>query len=60
MNPKLKENVEVKFTVAGGRQILRHGKPFIYIGREEGGARPVEADDMAHLIARLLNGLGES
>jgi len=60
-----------RFTVEAGRQIYRDGKPFISIHREgdgpqrgpggtgnEPGATPTEADELTHIIAALLNRLG--
>lgn len=43
------------YTVESGRVILRNGEPFVSIHRCEGGATPVEADDLTHIIAALLN-----
>jgi hypothetical protein len=60
-----------RFTVEAGRQIYRDGQPFISIRREgdgpqrgpagtdnEPGATPTEADELTHIIAVLLNRLG--
>lgn len=46
-----------RFTVEAGRQICRDGKPFISIVRNC-ETTPCEADELAHIIAALLNNLG--
>lgn len=43
-----------RYTYEGGRQIYLDGEPFISVGRE-GETRPADADDVAQLIADLLN-----
>jgi hypothetical protein len=43
-----------KFTVGPGRTIYRDGRPFVGISRE-GDTYPTMADDVAHVVARLLN-----
>lgn len=39
-----------------GRVILRDGRPFVYIEKEE-DARPVEADEVSQLLEYILNTL---
>lgn len=44
------------FSVGPGRDVLRNGVPCINIGRE-GSTSPVEADEVAHRVAQMLNDL---
>jgi hypothetical protein len=48
------ETKEKFFTLEAGRLLLREGVPFISIHREE-QTPPVQADETAKLIVRLLN-----
>ena len=48
------EEAGEKYTVEAGRSILMDGKPFIVIQRT-GNIDPVEADNITHVIADLLN-----
>lgn len=43
----------LKFRVRPGREIALNGKPFITIGKES-GTKPVQADDVTHVIAEFL------
>jgi hypothetical protein len=54
MKPKQIETMPV-FTLEAGRQIYRDGEPFISIGRE-GKTAPIEADAMARVLVRMMNG----
>ena len=50
---------KAKFTVEAGRQIRRNGKPFFEIGRvTDGDPWPCEVDELVHIVAALLNRLG--
>ncbi|MFI5296888.1 MAG: hypothetical protein ACHREM_02225 [Polyangiales bacterium] len=44
----------MRYEVQPGRLITRDGEPFITI-HKEASARPVEADELTHVIAAYLN-----
>jgi hypothetical protein len=52
--PRHRQDGTGRFTREAGRQIYFDGKPFIGITRE-GDTRPVDADDISHMIVAYLN-----